>query len=65
MARQASEKEEFSTYHIVQKGNDRKEAFSSDRNKYGFTDTLFRMKNKYNHDNLGKAFMVKRLVDYA
>ncbi|SHJ28430.1 REP element-mobilizing transposase RayT [Geosporobacter subterraneus DSM 17957] len=48
MPRQAREKGEFSTYHIIQRGNDRKEIFLSDHDKTRFVETLIKMKNKYN-----------------
>ncbi|WP_273226972.1 REP-associated tyrosine transposase [Geosporobacter ferrireducens] len=48
MPRQAREKGEFSTYHIIQRGNDRKEIFLSDYDKNRFIETLIKMKNKYN-----------------
>ncbi|MDF2547695.1 MAG: hypothetical protein K0R93_2593 [Anaerosolibacter sp.] len=48
MPRQARERGEFSTYHIIQRGNDRKEIFLSDHDKNRFIETLIKMKNKYN-----------------
>ena len=48
LPRQAREKGEFSTYHIIQRGNDRKEIFLSDYDKSRFIETLIKMKNKYN-----------------
>ncbi len=48
MPRQAREKGEFSTYHIIQRGNDRKEIFLSYHDKNRFIETLVKMKNKYN-----------------
>ncbi len=48
MPRQARVKGEFSTYHIIQRGNDRKNIFLSDSDKNRYIDTLIKMKNKYN-----------------
>lgn len=48
MPRQAREKGEFSTYHIIQRGNNRKEIFLSDHDKNRFVETMIKMKNKYN-----------------
>ena len=39
---------EYATYHIIQRGNERKNIFYSDDNKVRFLDTLQRMKKKYN-----------------
>lgn len=41
-------KGEFSTYHIVLRGNERKNIFTSDEDKLRFLTTLERMRNKYN-----------------
>ncbi len=48
LPRQAREKGEFSTYHIIQRGNDRKKIFLSDQDKNRFLETLTRMQIKYN-----------------
>lgn len=48
MPRQAREKGEFSTYHVIQRGNERKNIFLSDDDKLRFLETLARMKAKYN-----------------
>lgn len=48
MPRTARAKGEFSTYHIVQRGNERKDIFIYDDDKKMFLDILLKMKNKYN-----------------
>lgn len=48
MPRAARVKGEFQTYHIVQRGNERKKIFLSDYDKIRFLDTLSKMKEKYN-----------------
>ncbi|SDE32849.1 REP-associated tyrosine transposase [Sporomusa acidovorans] len=48
MPRQAREKGEFSTYHVIQRGNERKSLFLSDDDRLRFLDTLARVKVKYN-----------------
>ncbi|ATW24799.1 transposase [Candidatus Formimonas warabiya] len=48
MPRIAREKGEFSTYHIIQRGNERKNIFIKDDDKIRFLDILNRMKEKYN-----------------
>ena len=48
LPRQAREKGEFSTYHIIQRGNDRKEIFLSNHDKSRFIGTLVKMKKRYN-----------------
>jgi len=48
MPRKARNKGEFSLYHIVQRGNERKSIFGTEENKSRFLDTLFKMKGKYN-----------------
>ncbi|RJR20840.1 MAG: transposase [Desulfobacteraceae bacterium] len=48
MPRQARIKGEFSIYHIIQRGNERKSLFLSDDDRLRFIDTLWRMKKKYN-----------------
>ncbi|MDQ2086267.1 transposase [Herbivorax sp. ANBcel31] len=42
-------KGEFSTYHIIMRGNERKKIFLSDDDKERFIYTLKRMKDKYNY----------------
>ena len=49
MPRTARIKGEFSTYHIIMRGNERKNIFLSDDDKARFLDTLKRMKDKYNY----------------
>lgn len=39
-----------STYHIIQRGNERKRIFLCDGDKYRFLNTLERMKKKYNFE---------------
>ncbi len=41
-------KGEFSTYHIIQRGNERKRIFRSDDDKYRFLETLAKIKDRYN-----------------
>lgn len=48
MPRIARTKGEYSTYHIIQRGNERKSIFISDDDKVRFLDTLKKMKEKYN-----------------
>ena len=48
MPRQARMKGEFSTYHIIQRGNDKKEIFLSDIDKRKFIGIMEKMKDKYN-----------------
>ena len=48
MPRQARVKGEFSIYHIIQRGNERKSLFLSDNDRLRFIETLERMKKKYN-----------------
>lgn len=38
------------TYHIIQRGNERKNIFLCDEDRYKFLDTLERMKKKYNFE---------------
>jgi putative transposase len=47
MPRQARIKGEFSTYHVIQRGNERKNIFLCDDDKLRFLETLERMKTKY------------------
>jgi len=44
----ARDKGEFTTYHVIQRGNERKNIFVSDNDRIRFLDTLARMKEKYN-----------------
>lgn len=48
MPRIARTKGEYSTYHIIQRGNERKSIFISDDDKVRFLDMLKKMKEKYN-----------------
>ncbi len=48
MPRHARLKGEFSVYHIIQRGNERKSLFFSDDDRFRFLETLLRMKKKYN-----------------
>ena len=48
MPRQIREKGEFGIYHIIQRGNERKNLFNGDDDKTRFLDTLQKMKKKYN-----------------
>lgn len=48
MPRQPRVKGEFSTYHIIQRGNERKNLFISDDDRVRYIETLCRMKQKYN-----------------
>ena len=48
MPRVARIKEEFSTYHVIQHGNERKDIFLCDEDKTRLFETLNRMKDKYN-----------------
>lgn len=48
MSRQVRKKGEFSTYHIIQRGNERKNIFISDADRERFLYILERMKKKYN-----------------
>lgn len=48
MPRIARMKGEFSTYHVIQRGNERKSIFISDDDRIKFLDTIKRMKEKYN-----------------
>lgn len=48
MPRQARIKGEFSVYHIIQRGNERKNLFLSDDDRLSFVETLERTKKKYN-----------------
>ncbi|RCX07389.1 REP element-mobilizing transposase RayT [Anaerobacterium chartisolvens] len=47
MPRQARVKGEFSTYHVIHRGNERKNIFLCDSDKLRFLETLERMKSKY------------------
>ncbi len=48
MPRIARIKGEYQTYHVILRGNERKNIFISDEDKVRFLDTLGRMKEKYN-----------------
>ena len=48
MPRQARIKGEFSVYHIIQRGNERKNLFFSDDDRLSFVETIERTKKKYN-----------------
>mgnify|MGYP005834756183 CR=1 FL=1 len=48
MPRIARIRGEFSSYHVIQRGNERKPIFLSDDDRVRFLDTLERMKKKYN-----------------
>jgi len=48
MPRIARVKEEFSTYHIIVRGNERRNIFFDDADREMYIDILNRMKNKYN-----------------
>lgn len=48
MPRVARVKGEFSTYHIIQRGNERKNIFLKDNDKIRFLNIMNRMKGKYN-----------------
>lgn len=49
MPRIARIKGEFSTYHVIMRGNERKNIFILDDDKARFLDTLKRMRDKYNY----------------
>ena len=57
MPRHKRKKGEFSTYHIIQRGNERKDIFLSDEDKTRFIETLLRMKSKYNFLLYAYCFM--------
>ena len=48
MPRQARQKGEFSVYHVIQRGNERKNIFLSEEDKLKFLEIIERMKSKYN-----------------
>lgn len=48
MPRVARDKGEFSTYHIIQRGNERKNLFISEDDRIKFLETTYKMKEKYN-----------------
>ena len=48
MPRVQREKGEFSTYHIIQRGNERKNIFLSDEDKERFIAILIKTREKYN-----------------
>jgi len=51
MPRHARLKGELSVYHIIQRGNERKNLFFSDDDRFRFIETLLRMKKKMNFSN--------------
>ncbi len=57
MPRIARIKGEFSTYHVIMRGNERKNIFISDDDKARFLDTLKRMKDKYNYKIVAYCLM--------
>lgn len=48
MPRQARVKGEFSIYHVIQRGNEKKSIFLSDEDRSRFIEILVNMKKKYN-----------------
>ncbi len=48
MPRQARDKGEFSIYHVIQRGNEKKSIFLSDEDRSRFIEILVNMKKKYN-----------------
>lgn len=48
MPRQPRKKDEFSLYHVILRGNERKRIFKQDRDKKEFLDILRKYKGKYN-----------------
>lgn len=48
MPRQARNKGEFSIYHVIQRGNEKKSIFLSDEDRSRFLKVLVNMKKKYN-----------------
>lgn len=48
MPRAARQKGEFQTYHIIQRGNERRNIFLSDDDRTRFLDILAKVKKKYN-----------------
>lgn len=48
MPRTQRAKAEFTTYHIIQRGNERKNIFSCDADKFRFLDILAKTREKYN-----------------
>lgn len=57
MPRQARIREENSIYHIIQRGNEKKNIFSLDDDKSKFLDILQKMKEKYNFLIYGYCIM--------
>lgn len=49
MARRARDKGSNCIYHIVERGNERKDIFNNDDDKLRFIDTLIRVKHKFNY----------------
>lgn len=50
MSRSPRIKEAYTTYHIILRGNERKNIFISDDDRNRFIETLYRMKEKYNFE---------------
>ena len=48
MPRTQRAKAEFTTYHIIQRGNERKNIFSCDADKFRFLDIMAKTREKYN-----------------
>ncbi len=48
MPRVARDKGEFLTYHIIQRGNERKNIFNTEDDRIKFLETIYIMKEKYN-----------------
>lgn len=48
MPRAARDKGVFLTYHIIQRGNERKNIFNSEDDRIKFLETIYKMKEKYN-----------------
>jgi REP element-mobilizing transposase RayT len=57
MPRIQREKGEFSTYHIIQRGNERKNLFLRDEDKLRFLDTMAKTREKYNFLVYGYCLM--------
>ena len=48
MPRQARDRGEFNSYHVILRGNERKNIFITDEDRIRFLDIMARMKEKYN-----------------
>ncbi|MHB8089239.1 MAG: REP-associated tyrosine transposase [Anaerolineaceae bacterium] len=57
MPRIARVKGEFLTYHIIQRGNERKNIFISDDDRIRFLETIYKMKEKYNFELVAYCLM--------